>query len=125
MEIIRCITKRELYVNVQRTMKIVRRNIRSRRTTNFLFSLVFQTNQNGSLFQVKVAYAYTPVHDDELDIKPNDIIQVTRLVEEGWYEGVLGDRKGLFPSNYVTRITEETSKSSRTSFFDASIRSFD
>lgn len=47
--------------------------------------LVFQSQQsnnlpNGVLFQVKVAYAYTPVHDDELSIKPNDIINVTRLV---------------------------------------------
>jgi phosphorylcholine metabolism protein LicD len=47
--------------------------------------LVFQTQQsnnlpNGILFQVKVAYGYTPVHDDELTINPNDIINVTRLV---------------------------------------------
>ena len=47
--------------------------------------LVFQTQQsnnlpNGTLFQVKVAYAYTPVHDDELSINPNDIVNVTRMV---------------------------------------------
>ena len=47
--------------------------------------LVFQSQQsnglpNGTLFQVKVAYAYTPVHDDELNINPNDIINVTRMV---------------------------------------------
>jgi hypothetical protein len=50
-----------------------------------IFNLVFQSQQsnnlpNGTLFQVKVAYAYTPVHDDELSINPNDIINVTRLV---------------------------------------------
>jgi hypothetical protein len=47
--------------------------------------LVFQSQQssslpNGTLFQVKVAYPYIPVHDDELSINPNDIINVTRLV---------------------------------------------
>ncbi len=47
--------------------------------------LVFQSQQpnglpNGILFQVKVAYAYAPVHDDELTINPNDIINVTRMV---------------------------------------------
>ncbi|CAF1382771.1 unnamed protein product [Adineta ricciae] len=73
---------------------------------------LFQTQQsnnlpNGTLFQVKVAYAYTPVHDDELPINPNDIVNVTRMVEEGWYEGILDGKLGLFPSNYVTRITEE------------------
>ncbi|CAF0824681.1 unnamed protein product [Rotaria sordida] len=72
---------------------------------------LFQSNSlpNGTLFQVKVAYAYTPVHDDELTINPNDIVNVTRLVEEGWYEGILNGKVGLFPSNYVTRITDETS----------------
>lgn len=49
--------------------------------------LVFQTQQsnnlpNGTLFQVKVAYAYTPVHDDELPINPNDIVNVTRMVRQ-------------------------------------------
>lgn len=73
---------------------------------------LFQSQQsnglpNGTLFQVKVAYAYTPVHEDELAINPNDIINVTRLVEEGWYEGVLDGKLGLFPSNYVTRLTED------------------
>jgi hypothetical protein len=47
--------------------------------------LVYQAQQsnnlpNGTLFQVKVAYGYTPVHDDELAINPNDIINVTRMV---------------------------------------------
>ncbi|CAF3543311.1 unnamed protein product [Adineta steineri] len=74
---------------------------------------LFQSQQsnnlpNGTLFQVKVAYIYTPVHEDELSINPNDIINVTRMVEEGWYEGTLNGKLGLFPSNYVTRITDET-----------------
>jgi hypothetical protein len=47
--------------------------------------LVFQSQQsnglpNGTLFQVKVAFGYTPVHDDELTINTNDIINVTRMV---------------------------------------------
>ncbi|CAF4954517.1 unnamed protein product, partial [Rotaria magnacalcarata] len=31
-------------------------------------------------------------------------------VEEGWYEGMINGKVGLFPSNYVTRINDETSK---------------
>ncbi len=31
-------------------------------------------------------------------------------VEEGWYEGILNGKHGLFPSNYVTRMAEEISK---------------
>ncbi|CAF5169296.1 unnamed protein product, partial [Rotaria magnacalcarata] len=77
-------------------------------TLLFISILVFQSQHsnslpNGILFQVKVAYGYTPIHDDELTINPNDIINVTRLVEEGWYEGMINGKVGLFPSNYVTR----------------------
>ena len=34
------------------------------------------------LFTVKVLYHYSPVHKDELSLKPNDIIHVTRSVSE-------------------------------------------
>lgn len=34
------------------------------------------------LFQVKAVYAYSPVHEDELAIKPNDMINVIRVVWE-------------------------------------------
>ncbi|CAF0927877.1 unnamed protein product [Adineta ricciae] len=64
-------------------------------------------SQNGTLFQVRAVYTYLPLHDDELSIEPNDIINVTRTVEEGWYEGRLNGKLGLFPSNYVTRIHDE------------------
>jgi len=64
-------------------------------------------SQDGTLFQVRVVYTYLPIHDDELSIKPNDIINVTRIPEEGWYEGILDGKHGLFPSNYVTRIPDD------------------
>ncbi|UJR09892.1 hypothetical protein I4U23_014114 [Adineta vaga] len=65
-------------------------------------------SQNGFLFQVRAVYTYLPLHDDELSIKPNDIINVTRTAEEGWYEGRLNGKIGLFPSNYVTRIHDDS-----------------
>ncbi|CAF1022922.1 unnamed protein product, partial [Rotaria sordida] len=63
-------------------------------------------SQNSTSFQVRAVYTYLPIHDDELSIKPNDIINVTRLIEKGWYEGILDGKRGLFPSNYVIRINE-------------------
>lgn len=70
-------------------------------------------SQDGTLFQVKAVYTYSPVHDDEISIKPNDIINVTRMVEEGWYEGILDGNCGLFPSNYVTRIHDDKNKTNQ------------
>jgi len=36
--------------------------------------------QDGTLFQVRAVYTYLPLHDDEMSIKPNDIINVIRVV---------------------------------------------
>ncbi|CAF0986085.1 unnamed protein product [Rotaria magnacalcarata] len=67
--------------------------------------------QHTTLFQARVNHTYLPKRDDELSIKRNDIINVTRLVEKGWYEGILNGKSGLFPSNYVTRINEDENSS--------------
>lgn len=42
--------------------------------------MFFLASQDGTLFQVRAVYTYLPIHDDEISIKPNDIINVTRLV---------------------------------------------
>jgi hypothetical protein len=34
-------------------------------------------------------------------------------VEEGWYEGILDGNRGLFPSNYVTRIHDDKNKTNQ------------
>jgi hypothetical protein len=51
-------------------------------------------------------YSYIPVNEDELAIQENEIVQVIRLVEDGWYEGVFAGRQGVFPSNYVEKVAE-------------------
>jgi len=65
-----------------------------------------RTTNNPESFNAKVLYTYVPVNDDELSIQENDIVQVLRLVEDGWYEGIYNGKKGVFPSNYVERIAE-------------------
>ncbi|CAF5005489.1 unnamed protein product, partial [Rotaria sp. Silwood1] len=71
------------------------------------------SSQNSTLFQVKALYTYQSMQDDELSIKPNDIINVTQLIEKGWYEGILNGKIGFFPSNYVIRINEDNSKTNQ------------
>ncbi len=49
----------------------------------FFFLLYFRSFlalQDGILFQVRAVYTYLPIHEDEISIKPNDIINVTRMV---------------------------------------------
>jgi hypothetical protein len=61
------------------------------------------TNNNG-YFKARVLYSYIPVNEDELAIQENEIVQVIRLVEDGWYEGIYASKQGVFPSNYVEKI---------------------
>lgn len=49
-----------------------------------------------------VEYDYDAVHDDELTIRVGEIIRnVKKLEEEGWLEGELKGRRGMFPDNFV------------------------
>ncbi|XP_042325431.1 CD2-associated protein isoform X2 [Sceloporus undulatus] len=56
-----------------------------------------------------VEYDYDAVHDDELTIRVGEIIRnVKKLEEEGWLEGELNGRRGLFPDNFVKEVQRET-----------------
>ncbi|KAM6184690.1 CD2-associated protein [Rhynchocyon petersi] len=56
-----------------------------------------------------VEYDYDAVHDDELTIRVGEIIRnVKKLQEEGWLEGELHGRRGMFPDNFVKEIKRET-----------------
>nr|XP_058932525.1 CD2-associated protein isoform X2 [Kogia breviceps] len=56
-----------------------------------------------------VEYDYDAVHDDELTIRVGEIIRnVRKLQEEGWLEGELNGRRGMFPDNFVKEIKRET-----------------
>ncbi|XP_072306618.1 SH3 domain-containing kinase-binding protein 1 [Eucyclogobius newberryi] len=52
----------------------------------------------------KAAFSYVPQHEDELELKIGDIIDVITEVEEGWWEGVLNGKSGMFPSNFTKEI---------------------
>ncbi|KAM6463792.1 CD2-associated protein isoform 4-T4 [Liasis olivaceus] len=56
-----------------------------------------------------VEYNYDAVHDDELTIRVGEIIRnVKKLEEEGWLEGELNGKRGMFPDNFVKAIKRET-----------------
>lgn len=47
-------------------------------------------------------YEYEALHDDELTLRPGDIIKNVRYIDEdGWMEGDLNGKRGLFPDNFV------------------------
>ncbi|NXC50417.1 CD2AP protein, partial [Penelope pileata] len=55
-----------------------------------------------------VEYDYDAVHDDELTIRVGEIIKnVKKLEEEGWLEGELNGRRGMFPDNFVKEVKKD------------------
>ncbi|KAF4527984.1 hypothetical protein B566_EDAN016639 [Ephemera danica] len=74
----------------------------------------------------RVLFSYTPVNEDELELKENDVIEVLGEVEEGWWKGSLNNKAsdmlifhvelfwrkvGVFPSNFVKEEFAEDSQS--------------
>ncbi|XP_019393641.1 PREDICTED: CD2-associated protein [Crocodylus porosus] len=55
-----------------------------------------------------VEYDYDAVHDDELTIRVGEIIKnVKKLEEEGWLEGELNGKRGMFPDNFVKEVKKD------------------
>ena len=50
---------------------------------------------------VTAVYDYDKLREDELSFKENADIYVTKINDDGWYEGATDGRWGLFPGNYV------------------------
>ncbi|XP_043265500.1 rho guanine nucleotide exchange factor 6 isoform X2 [Colletes gigas] len=50
---------------------------------------------------VTALFSFKGTNNDELCFKKGDVITITQMDEEGWWEGTLNDKTGWFPSNYV------------------------
>ncbi|EAS28314.3 cell division control protein Cdc25 [Coccidioides immitis RS] len=53
---------------------------------------------------VKALYDYTSDDHTSLSFRQGDIIQVLNQLETGWWDGVIGDVRGWFPSNYCAVV---------------------
>uniref|UniRef100_A0A3Q3H0K3 Osteoclast-stimulating factor 1 n=1 Tax=Kryptolebias marmoratus TaxID=37003 RepID=A0A3Q3H0K3_KRYMA len=60
----------------------------------------------------KAAFSYVPQHEDELELKVGDVIEIITEVEEGWCEGFLNGKIGMFPSNFTKEIQTESDTAS-------------
>ena len=58
-------------------------------------------------FFCRALYDYQTNDASSLSFRKNDIIEVLTQLDSGWWDGLLGDERGWFPSNYVTTISDE------------------
>ncbi|KAG1730201.1 SH3 domain-containing protein, partial [Suillus lakei] len=52
-------------------------------------------------------YGYQTQDASSLSFHKNEIIEVLTQLESGWWDGLLGDERGWFPSNYVAVLSDE------------------
>ena len=53
------------------------------------------------LVECLVEYEYVAQEEDELTIRPGDIINNVQKMDGGWWEGEVNGKKGMFPDNFV------------------------
>ena len=58
-------------------------------------------------FFCRALYDYQSGDASSLSFHKNEIIEVLTRLESGWWDGLLGDERGWFPSNYVEIITDQ------------------
>jgi len=58
-------------------------------------------------FFCRARYDYKTNDPSSLPFQKGDVIEVLTQLESGWWDGLLGEERGWFPSNYVTVITDE------------------
>ncbi|XP_014109206.1 PREDICTED: SH3 domain-containing kinase-binding protein 1 isoform X1 [Pseudopodoces humilis] len=74
-----------------------------------LSETIIRTNRKGERNRrrrCQVAFSYMPQNEDELELKVGDIIEVVGEVEEGWWEGILNGKTGMFPSNFIKELSD-------------------
>ncbi|XP_056125285.1 CD2-associated protein isoform X1 [Rhinichthys klamathensis goyatoka] len=63
------------------------------------------------MVEVVVEYDYEALQEDELTLRLGDVIRnVRRIDEDGWMEGDLNGKRGLFPDNFV-KVKKDEPKS--------------
>ncbi|XP_063360386.1 CD2-associated protein isoform X1 [Cydia amplana] len=72
-----------------------------------------ETNANQKVTCV-ANYAYDASEPDELTIRPGEVLREVERLPGGWWRGELRGRRGMFPDNFVSVTTDQTSARSST-----------
>ncbi|GAB1520785.1 cell division cycle-related protein [Rhizoctonia solani] len=57
-------------------------------------------------FWVRAVYDYQSTDDSSLSFSRGDIVEVLGTLPSGWWDGLIGNERGWFPSNFVVTIPD-------------------
>lgn len=69
-------------------------------------------------FYCRALYDYQSSDNSSLSFFRGDIIEVLTQLESGWWDGLIGEERGWFPSNYVQPISESEAEAELGSQYD-------
>ncbi|XP_044512535.1 SH3 and cysteine-rich domain-containing protein [Gracilinanus agilis] len=49
-------------------------------------------------------YKFVPQENEDLEMRPGDVVTVLEDSNEDWWKGKIQDRTGFFPANFVQRV---------------------
>lgn len=70
---------------------------------------------------VRGLYDYKGTDTSALSFQKGAIIEVFNQLETGWWDGVLDDERGWFPSNYVQLLTPQETEAHLAALYDMSV----
>jgi son of sevenless-like protein len=74
--------------------------------TGRFFNASNPTTMNTTFF-CRAVYSFHGIDASQLSFQSGDTIEVLSQAESGWWDGLLNDRRGWIPSNYVVRIPRQ------------------
>uniref|UniRef100_F6PYM5 SH3 and cysteine-rich domain-containing protein n=1 Tax=Ornithorhynchus anatinus TaxID=9258 RepID=F6PYM5_ORNAN len=88
---------------------------RKRSNSAFLLSFLFSLSSlQGSLckdpFRVNTyvaLYKFVPQENEDLEMRPGDMITLLEDSSEDWWKGMIQDRIGYFPANFVQKVQQD------------------
>ncbi|PRP76907.1 hypothetical protein PROFUN_06185 [Planoprotostelium fungivorum] len=60
--------------------------------------------------RARANFSYVADEPNELTFKEGDVIVVDKMDPSGWWHGMMGDKKGLFPGNYCDLMGDDEKK---------------
>ena len=54
----------------------------------------------------KCIYEFVAETESDLSLTPNDLVKITKVINEDWYEGICNGKKGQFPKAFVEQSNE-------------------